>query len=95
MDTDTLDWPDLTEVSISDAASHLSSVAEQAQARAVYLTRRGRPVAAIISPQVLTRLVADAEELADIRAADRALSDATGTNLVSWDDAKKTLGLGL
>lgn len=65
MDPDTLDWPDLPEISLSDAAGRLSSVSEQSRARAIYLTRRGRPVAALVNPVVLARLVADAEELAD------------------------------
>lgn len=94
MDPDTLDWPDLAQISISDAASHLSTVAEQAQARAVYLTRRGRPVAALVDPKVLARLVADAEELADIRASDRGADDLVGTTLTSWDEAKRALGAG-
>lgn len=93
VDPNTLDWPDLPEISLRDAAGRLSSIAEQSQARATYLTRRGRPVAALVSPQVLARQVADAEELADMRAADTATEDALWTTLVSWEDARATLGL--
>lgn len=93
MDPDTLDWPDLPEINPSEAASRLSSIAEQSRARAMYLTRRGRPVAALVSPLVLARLVADAEEVADMRAADEAVEDAIGTTLISWNDAKTALGV--
>ncbi|CAN7230335.1 type II toxin-antitoxin system Phd/YefM family antitoxin [Microbacterium foliorum] len=93
MDSDTLDWPDLPEISLSDASSRLSSIAEQAHARATYLTRLGRPVAALVSPQVLARLVADVEELADLRAADVGARDAIGTTLISWEEARAALGV--
>lgn len=92
MDPATFPWPDLPEVRISDAATRLSSVADDACAHALYLTRRGRPVAVIISPAVLARLVNDAEELADIRASDVGQAELSSGDAIAWEDAKRALG---
>ncbi|MGO4533374.1 type II toxin-antitoxin system Phd/YefM family antitoxin [Leifsonia sp. 2MCAF36] len=48
----------------------LASIIDEARVEPVYLTRRNRPVAAVIDSGQLERLLEDAEELADIRAVD-------------------------
>ena len=42
----------------------------------MFLTRRGRVVAAIVEAEQFERLRADSDELADIRAVDAAWTDA-------------------
>lgn len=85
----------MTEVPITDARSRLASIVDEAQREPVILTRRNRPVAAVINAAQLSRLYADAEELADIRAVDAAWEE-TGRldeTPIPWEDARRELGL--
>ena len=60
----------------------------------VYLTRRGRRVAALIDADDLGRLIAAAEDLADIQAARGARQEiADGAPAVPWEQVKADLGL--
>lgn len=61
----------------------------------MYVTRRGRRVAAVVDADDLDRLLALAEDMADIRAAERARAEiaATGQTPVPWDEVKADLGL--
>lgn len=58
----------MTEVAITDARGRLASMSDAARSEAVCLTRRNRPVVAIIDADQRRRLHEDAEELAGIRA---------------------------
>ena len=60
----------------------------------VYLTRRGQQVAAVIDSEDLDRLIAAAEELADIEAARAARAEiADGEPAIPWEQVKTDLGL--
>ncbi|MGL4176154.1 MAG: type II toxin-antitoxin system Phd/YefM family antitoxin, partial [Dermatophilaceae bacterium] len=60
----------------------------------VYLTRRGQRVAAVIDADDLDRLVAAAEDLADIEAAANARHEiADGASAIPWEHVKIDLGL--
>ncbi len=61
----------------------------------MYLTRRNRPVAAVVDSQQLEQLLADAEELADIRAVDAAWEETERLKetAIPWEDVKRELGL--
>lgn len=60
----------------------------------VYLTRRGQRVAAVIDADDLDRLVAAAEDLADMEAARAAREEMTaGADTVPWEQVKADLGL--
>ena len=61
----------------------------------VYLTRRNRPVAAVIDSAQLEQLLEDAEELADIRAVDSAWKETErlSETPIPWEDVKRDLGL--
>ena len=87
----------MTQVAITDARGHLASIIDQARVEPVYLTRRNRPVAAVIDSEQLERLLEDAEELADIRAVDAAWEETEQLDEVSvpWDEVKRDLGLPL
>lgn len=82
-------------VSISDARKQLASIIERVNSTPVYLTRHGRRVAAIVDARELDRLIALAEDMEDIRAADEALAEmlATGETPIPWEEVKAELGL--
>lgn len=85
----------MTEVAITDARGRLASIIDTARREPVYLTRRNRPVAAIIDADQLSRLLEDSEELADIRAVDAAWQETErlGETPIPWEDVKRDLGL--
>lgn len=84
-------------LSISEAREHLASVIDRARSehRPVYLSRRGRRVAAIVDAEDLDRLLELAEDAADIRAAAEARAEmaATGEAPIPWGAVKADLGL--
>ncbi len=61
----------------------------------MYLTRRNRPVVAIIDADDLDRLTELAEDMADIRAAAEARREMeeTGQTPIPWEEVKAELGL--
>jgi prevent-host-death family protein len=85
----------MTEVAITDARGRLASIIDAAKREPVYLTRRNRPVAAVIDTDQLAGLLADSEELADIRAVDAAWEETErlGETPIPWEDVKRDLGL--
>jgi prevent-host-death family protein len=88
---------DPTDVSISEARERLADVVDRARElhQPVFLSRRGRRVAAVVDADDLERLLELAEDMADIRAADEARREmrATGALPVPWDEVKAELGL--
>lgn len=84
-------------LNISDARTQLAAIVDQTRARhePVYVTRRGRRVAAVIDADDLDRILALAEDMADIRAAEQARAEmkATGETPIPWDEVKADLGL--
>ncbi len=87
----------VAEISLSDARSRLADVVDGARTRhdPVYLTRRGRRVAAVIDADDLERLLEAAEDLADLVAADEAREEMTrtGAEPIPWEQVKADLGL--
>ncbi len=86
---------DMTEIAITDARGRLASIIDTAKREPVYLTRRNRPVAAIIDTDQLNKLIDDSDELADIRAVDAAWeeSERLGETPIPWEEVKRDLGL--
>ena len=83
-------------MSLSDARARLADVVDSARVDhdPVFLTRRGRRVAAVIAAEDLDRLIEAAEDLADIRAAREAREEmAAGEQPIPWAQAKVDLGL--
>ena len=82
---------------VSEARDHLAELIDRARAerRPIYLTRRGRRIAAVIDPDELDRLMELAEDMADIRAAEEARAEmkATGEAPIPWEQVKADLGL--
>ena len=84
-------------LSIVDARKHLATIIDQVRTEHVpiYLTRRGHRVAALIDAGDLDRILALAEDMADIRAAEKARAEmaATGAVPIPWEQVKADLGL--
>lgn len=86
----------MSEMTVSDARARLADIVDTARVdhEPVYLTRRGRRVAAVIDADDLDRLIEAAEDLADIEAA-RAAREATaaGEPTIPWEELRAELGL--
>ena len=83
-------------MTVSHARARLADVVDAARVgrEPVYLTRRGRRVAAVIDADALDQLIAASEDLADIQAAEAARADmAAGEESIPWDQVKADLGL--
>ena len=86
----------MPEVSVSDARARLADIVDQARVAhdPIFLTRRGRRVAAVIDADDLERLIDAAEDLADIEAARAARVEmAEGHSAIPWEQVKADLGL--
>ena len=86
----------MTEMTVSDARARLADVVDAARVGhdPVYLTRRGQRVAAVIDADDLDRLIAAAEDLADLEAARVARAEiADGEPTIPWEQVKADLGL--
>ena len=86
----------MSEMTVSDARARLADVVDAARVGhdPVYLTRRGQRVAAVIASEDLDRLIAAAEDLADIEAARAARAEiAEGEPAIPWEQVKADLGL--
>lgn len=86
----------MREISVSDAGARLADVVDSARVdhEPVYLTRRGRRVAAVISAEDLQRLIDAAENLDDIDAVREARAEmAEGEPAVPWSELRAELGL--
>ncbi|MCU1362370.1 MAG: hypothetical protein JWM55_198 [Acidimicrobiaceae bacterium] len=84
-------------LSVSDTRQQLSSIIERVRSEhsPVYVTLRGRRVAAIIDADDLDRIIELAEDMADVRAAEEARAEmrATGATPIPWEQVKADLGL--
>jgi prevent-host-death family protein len=86
----------MSEITVSDARARLADVVDTARVEhdPVYLTRRGQRVAAVIDADDLDRLIAAAEDLADIEAAAAARGELDrGESAIPWEQVKADLGL--
>lgn len=84
-------------ISVSDAREQLAAIIDRARTEhePVFLTRRGKRVAAVIDADDLEHLIALAEDMTDIRAAQGARDELrrTQSEPVPWDEVKADLGL--
>jgi len=82
-------------VTAEQAKEHFAEVLDRAakSKERVIVTRRGKPLAAIV-PVDDVRFLEDLEERMDIDDAKAALEEAKREGTVSWSDLKKELGLG-
>jgi len=87
----------MSELSVTEARSRLADVVDEARVGhdPVFLTRRGRRVAAVIDAEDLANLLRAAEDLEDLRAAQTARQELEHTDggAVPWDQVKSELGM--
>jgi prevent-host-death family protein len=84
-------------LSVSEARARLAEVVDEARVahEPVYLTRRGRRVAAVVDAVWLDRLIELAEDYSDVQAAEAARQEMaeTGEAAIPWGQVKADLGL--
>ena len=81
---------------MTQARERLADVVDDARVnhQPVYLTRRGKRIAAVVDATDLEALLRDSEDLADLRAAAAARAELdSGETAVLWDQVKADLGL--
>jgi prevent-host-death family protein len=87
----------MSERTVTEARARLADVVDEARVThdPVYLTRRGRRVAAVIGADQLDELLEAAEDLEDIRlaAAARVEMAESGESPIPWEEVKADLGL--
>lgn len=87
----------MVDITVTDARARLADVVDSARVghQPVFLTRRGKRIAAVIDVDYLDDLVRAAEDLADIEAAQQARAEmaSTGQVPIPWDEVKADLGL--
>jgi prevent-host-death family protein len=88
----------LTEpVNVSEARRQLAAIIDQVRQahEPVYLSRRGQKVAAVIDAKDLEEILALAEDMSDILAAEAAREEmaSTGREPIPWEEVKVELGL--
>ena len=84
----------MLDLPVTVARSRLDEIVDNARAghEPVFLTRRGRRVAAVIDADDLERLTKVAEDLADLEAAEDARAEIAERGTISWDEVKTDLG---
>jgi antitoxin Phd len=85
-----------TEMPMREARDHLADVVNRAAytKEPVFLTRRGRRIAAVVDAATFERLVELAEDALDTEAADAARAEMeAGAAPIPWEQAKADLGL--
>lgn len=80
----------MSTISVTDARSQLPEVIERAHSEAVFLERRGKLEAVVISPEQYERMMNALEDAEDVLAFDSAMADE-GDN-VPWAQVKADLG---
>ena len=84
----------MRDLPVSVARSRLDEIVDDVRARhePVFLTRRGRRVAAVIDTDDLERLTQAAEDLADLEAAEAARAEIAEHGTIPWNEVKADLG---
>lgn len=80
----------MSTIAASEARKSFATVLETAQHEAVFIERRGETAAVVISVEEYDRLMAGAEESADVAAFDAAMVEE-GPN-IPWNQVKTDLG---
>lgn len=79
-----------TTMSVADARKSLAAAIEQSGEGPVFIERRGRRAAVLISPEDYERLMEALEEQEDVAAFDEAMAEE-GPN-IPWDQVRADLG---
>lgn len=83
---------------MADLRNHLAEVVDRVRAdhERVYVCRRGRPLAVLVSADDFDRILELAEDMEDIQSAEAARAEMreTGDVPIPWEQVKADLGLG-
>lgn len=77
-------------MNVSDARNHLPAAMETARTEAVFLQRRGRPAAVLVSPERYEQLMTALEDAEDVAAFDAAIAEEDPN--IPWEQVKADLG---
>ena len=80
----------MTNISVTDARGRLPELIERAQGEAVFVERRGKVEAVIVSPEQYDRMREALEDADDVAAFDEAMVEE-GPN-IPWAQVKADLG---
>ncbi|MEC5179473.1 type II toxin-antitoxin system Phd/YefM family antitoxin [Arthrobacter sp. CG_A4] len=80
----------MSTINITDARSHLPELIAVAELEPVFIERRGRRAAVLVSPERYEQMLAALEEVEDIAAFDAAMAEE-GAN-IPWAQVKVDLG---
>jgi prevent-host-death family protein len=82
------------EIPVTDARERMADVLEEATSHPVYVTKRGRRVAVVISADEYERLLQLQEDVDDLTDAHAALARMhAGEPTIPWEQVKQDLGL--
>ena len=77
-------------IRVTDARAQFSHLLSTAQQEAVFLERRGKVEAVMVSPEQYERMITALEDAEDIAAVDASLAEE-GEN-IPWEQVKAELG---
>ena len=83
-----------TEIPVTEARERFSELVERAGRAPVFLTKRGRRQAVVLSTTEYERLLAAAEDAEDLADADSVMAEImAGAPTIPWAQVKADLGL--
>jgi len=83
-----------TEMPVTQARERFSEVVETAAHEPVFLTKRGRRQAVVLSAAEYDRLLEAREDAEDLEASDAAMAEImAGAPAIPWEQVKADLGL--
>lgn len=80
----------MSTISVTDARGRLPELIERARGEAVFVERRGKLEAVLVSPEQYARMMDALEDAEDVAAFDDAMADE-GEN-IPWAQVKADLG---
>ncbi|MGY4542215.1 antitoxin Phd [Arthrobacter sp. UYNi723] len=80
----------MSTINITDARSHLPELVSVAESEPVFIERRGRRAAVLVSPERYELMLDALEEVEDLAAFDEAMAEE-GEN-IPWAQVKVDLG---
>lgn len=84
-----------TEMPVTEAREKFSELVETSAVEPVFLTKRGRREAVVISTSEYERLLQAQEDAEDLAAADEAMAEImAGAPTIPWAEVKADLGIG-
>lgn len=83
------------DVTVAHARQHFSDLLDRAAIDPVFISRRGKRVAAMVDVATFERLVELAEDMEDVRSAQEARDEMrrTAAEPIPWAEVKADLGL--